>query len=527
MPEENTNTPVIASQMQDGTVILTGEEAVSAYFDRLLAAYDPDEHAATAYLHLDQTTADLDQETVDSCAEDAQTNIDSALKINRLIKKYINSDNIIGLVVQSISNNINTDYRLVYDNIAQDKIRPTILKRAQRVINDFNKQIDVENLISEAIIETFCGGSYISLLQKAKSNWTISNLPLGVAEISGYMYNGRPVVLINIDQLKSALSKTMIKNGRNYLFYANTEAEINACYPKEVYDAYKNRYKYAKLDPAYTGVVRVNNYGCKYGLSPIFRSLSPMIALRTFQDADVACAKATGKKIVHQVLRKELLGPTGDRSGIVHAKAAHKALVEAWQNNTVVYTSAPTVEKIVYVEPTATSQSSKINEYRNMVLTSLGISFLANNDGKLTAASANISIQQLMRQINAISRSVEKMLENFYETVLVDAGIDITYRPSIKIIDSEMLSMDLRIDLAKTLYNVLGASRDTAFSTLGLNLDDERAKRESENEANLSDVFTPYPTSYVLSGDDQGGRPASSDDANKQQEDKARNNGDA
>ena len=111
------------------------------------------------------------------------------------------------------------------------------------------------------------------------------------------------------------------------------------------------------------------------------------------------------------------------------------------------------------------------------------------------------------------------MLENFYETVLADAGIDITYRPSIKIIDSEMLSMDLRIDLAKTLYNVLGASRDTAFSTLGLNLDDERAKRESENEANLSDVFTPYPTSYVLSGDDQGGRPASSDDANKQQED--------
>lgn len=38
MPEENTNAPVIASQMQDGTVILTGEEAVSAYFDRLLAA---------------------------------------------------------------------------------------------------------------------------------------------------------------------------------------------------------------------------------------------------------------------------------------------------------------------------------------------------------------------------------------------------------------------------------------------------------------------------------------------------------
>lgn len=517
------DTPTVATEFNDGTTIITSQEKLDAYFNKLIANYNPKEYVPTATLNETRTPNELDQATIDDYAGTAQTSLDSVLAINALIRKYINMDSIVGLVVQSIQNNINTDLRLRYDNGGRKKLRPNVLRHAQEIIDDFNKQIDVGSLIVDAILGTYCEGTYVCLLQKGGNNWTISPLPLGVSEMSGYKVNNKPVVLLNIKNLQDALKKTAVKNGRNYLFYKTTLDEIKDCYPSYVYEAAVNRYTYAKLDPEYTGVCSVNNYGRKYGLSPIFRALSPLVALHTFQDADIACAKATGKKIVHQIMRKELLGPQGTQRGIDMTIHAHSELVSAWKNPTVVYTSVPAVEKIVYVEPTATNQTDKINSYRNIVLTSLGISFLANNDGKLTAASANISIQQLMRQINSISRSVERMLEGFYRTVLADAGIDPIYIPTAEIIDSEMLSNDLKIEMARLLYTTLGASRETTFGVLGLSVNDERVKRESENSEGFNDIFTPYQTSYVLSGDGQGGRPSGSGDTNKQQEDKARN----
>ena len=262
------------------------------------------------------------------------------------------------------------------------------------------------------------------------------------------------------------------------------------------------------MDVDYTGVIRINNRGRKYGLSPIFRSLPAVIMLKRFQAADAADAKSKEKKIIHQKLRKEVMGTDYSRKGLEEMAFAHKQLCASWKNNVVLYSSPPAVESILYVEPKTTEiDKDKIYLYRNKVLSSLGVAFLTN-DGSQTASTANISLQQLLQCINKISEQVERVLENFYRTVLRENNIPEEYVPKISIIDSEMLEMDMRMELSKLLYATFGCSRETTLNMLDIDLADEKAKRMKENEDNLDEIFTPYGTSYTTSGDDNGaGRP--------------------
>lgn len=192
--------------------------------------------------------------------------------------------------------------------------------------------------------------------------------------------------------------------------------------------------------------------------------------------------------------------------------------MSAWRNSTVIVTSPPSVQEITYVEPEVTETSAEsVNLYRNKVLSSLGVAFLAS-DKSQTASTANINLSQLLKCINSISEQVDRMIEHWYRVVLETNGIGAEYIPSVTVIDSELLEMDMRMELAKMLYTTFNVSRETSFGLVGIDLEDERVKRETEDANGLSDIFTPYPTSYNTSGSEDEaspGRPADSDDPDK------------
>lgn len=123
---------------------------------------------------------------------------------------------------------------------------------------------------------------------------------------------------------------------------------------------------------------------------------------------------------------------------------------------------------------------------------------------------------------------MERVLEHFYDTLLTVNGIELSYRPSIQILDSEMLTESAKMELAKLLYTTFSCSRETAFSTIGIDIEDEIFKREKENTDGLSDIFTPYVTSFTTSTDTtdtQTGRPTdpNSSDPDKQAYDQENN----
>ena len=501
------------------TMIVTSDEKSMELLQHALAVHDPENRIYSSYLDFAGSGGcehdELKLVDIDRLGTDAQTDITKIKKINQIVRKYINTDDLIGMVVQSIDNNVNTEYHLTWKDFDGKRNKLRMLEKAKQIIEDFNDQINVRQVIRDSIETTYSEGTYICFMRNTEDGqYMIDAYPLGIAEVSGYSQGGKPIILINIAELRQALKDVMLKDKKGKaLFFDKLEDAVEASYPVEVYTAFKNRERYAKLDVDHTGTVRINNMGKKYGLTPIFRALPATIMLKGFQGADSASAKSKAKKIIHQKLRKETMGQDYTNLGLEEMAYAHQELMKAFRQSTVVYTSPPQVESILYVEPkTDDIAVDKVSLYRNKVLSSLGVAFLAN-DKSQTASTANISLKQLMRCINRISEQTERMLEGFYRVVLRDHGIPAEYAPSISIIDSEMLEMDMRMELAGLLYNTFNCSRETTLKLLDVDVDDEKAKRMQENADGLDDIFAPHLTAYTTSGNTDGdsGRPADDD----------------
>lgn len=518
MDEKDYEVTMMVSAPDKDTVIVTASEMEREKWDAqiraALSAYDPENKQYSAYLTESTSSEELTIERLDELARGLQSNLQNVQTVNSIIRNYINKDDLIGITYDAIEANVNTEFKCSYKRFPEMRNKTKQIENVRTLVEDFNDQINVRKLLRTAIPITYAEGNYIMYLRKSEENYIVDYYPLGIAEISDYTSNGRPIVLINMQNLRNALNKTMLfDRQRRPLFFQNQEEEIQANYPPEVYEAYKNNDTYAKLDVDRTGVIRVGNLNRKYGVSPIMRALKPALMLETFDTSDRTNSKARAKKIIAQTLRKELMGPQYDRTGYKEMAMAHDNLMRAWRQSTVVVTTPPYVEGIEYVEPsTQLTNIDNINYYRNREMAALGISFL-NTDGTQTVSTANISLDQLMKNINKITEQLEDVIYHWYLVLLQDNNIDIQYCPDISINTTEMMSMDMKRTVANFLFNTLNCSYDTAYSLMGYSVEDERDKRERENEADYTNIFASRETSYNSSGGSSSGGSGSSEDS--------------
>lgn len=495
------------------------EKIANSYILSAIEKYDPSNSNYSVYLK-DTSTNDenLTLASVAEMAKDAQSDINKVIKINDTVRQQININYIIGRVVEAIEDNINSEYRVSY-NTVEGRNKKKILDRAKALVSDFFTNIDIENFIRKAISTTYFEGNFITCLRKTGTHYYIDSYPLGVAIISDYELNGNPVILIDIKALENRIKKTMVKTRKNKaLFFEKTEDEIKTNYPPEVYEAYKNKEKYAKLDVETTRVMRVNNLNRKYGVTPIFKSLTSIVMLNTFDLTNQTISKSKAKRIIVQHLSDSL--PLGNKA-FAEMSYAHDNFMQAWKQPTVIVTTPPSVKEVKYIEPKAeTTNTDLILLYQNRALTALGIGFLAN-EKSLSGSIANINLQQLMLTINKISKQLETLLREFCIKILDDNGISKEFAPSISVLDSEQMDYDLKLSLAGLMYSTLNCSLKTTLEILGFNSEDEFIRRQNENEQGYSETFTPRGTSFTFSGD--SGRPADSKDLDKQLDDKTNN----
>lgn len=505
--------------------ILTSEERAKHWMEEALQSFDPTNKQYSVYLN-EQSGEDpkLTIEDIKRLARNAQSDLNKILKINSLVRQEINEDDIIGKVYEAVVSNLNANVRISFDNLPQ-KYTKKKKDEAEKLIKRFHKETNINHILSSSIPTVYTEGNCIKYLREKNGHYVVDTYPLGVAIVSDYNVNGNPYILIDIRELTSRLQKTTIKGRKNKpLFFNSIVDEIKNNYPPEVYQAYIDKEHYAKLDIQRCGVNRFCNMNRKYGLTPVFKALKPNLMLDTFDEADKINAKAKAKKIIHQVLRSELLGTEGNRKGLEEMAYAHENLVKAFRNPTVLYTSPPFVEKIEYVEPKVEmSNVDSINQYRSRVTSALGISFL-NTDGKQTVSTANISIKQLMKTINKIAEQEEKILEQWYCLILQENDIPLEYCPTPHILDAELLEFEMRKDLSELLFSKYNCSYSTAYELVGMDVRDEIEKRKQEKELGYEDILSVHPTSYNSSGDsadsdNKGGRPSGSDDESKQEYD--------
>ena len=523
---------IIRSKTSDGTEVVTSADAITdKWLVNAVAGYDATNQKYSAYLKDGTSSSDkLTPEYIDELAENTQSDLKKVQIINSIVRKEINKDGIVGKTVECVTANINTETKVSYDNEITGRNKSKQLQQVKDFISTFNKTINTKRLIRNSIPTTFVEGNYICYLRHEDNKYKVDYYPLGVCEISDYDVNGDPVVLFNIKELRGRLQKIYRKNKKNKaLFFKNMEDEVKANYPQEVYDAFVAKEDYAKLDVKYTGVIRINNLNRKYGLTPIFRAFKDMLMLDTFDNADRVNSKAKAKKIIHQKLRKEVMGTELNKKGFEDMAYAHDNFMAAFKQSTVVVTTPPTVESITYVEPKIELTAiDTVNNYRSRVLAALGIGFLMDS-GSQSVSTADISVTQLLRTINMISEQLEDILQKWYKQVLIDNHLPVEYCPTIKVIDSEALDFEMRKDLASTLYTIFNGSMSTSLELLGIDVNDEKEKRIKENDENYEEIFKCRQTAYTSSGrgeitetNNKGGRPADSKNKAKQSYDKTR-----
>ena len=523
---------IIRSKTSDGTEVVTSAEAITdKWLANAVAGYDATNQKYSAYLKDGNSSSDkLTPEYIDELADGTQSDLKKIQVINNIVRKEINKDGIVGKTVECVTSNINTKTKISYDNEITGRNKTKQLQQVKDFISAFNKTINTKRLIRTSIPTTFVEGNYICYLRHEDNKYKVDYYPLGVCEISDYDVNGDPVVLFNIKELRSRLQKVYKKTKKNKaLFFQNIEDEVKANYPKEVYDAFVAKEEYAKLDVRYSGVIRINNLNRKYGLTPIFRAFKDILMLDTFDNSDRVNSKAKAKKIIHQKLRKEVMGTELNKKGFEDMSYAHENLMSAWKQPTVVVTTPPTVESITYVEPKIElTDINTVNNYRSRVLAALGIGFLMDS-GSQSVSTADISVTQLLRTINMISEQLEDILQKWYRQILIDNDLPVEYCPTIQVIDSEALDFDMRKDLASTLYTIFNGSMSTSLELLGIDVNDEKEKRIKENDENYEEIFKCRQTAYTSSGrgeitetNNKGGRPADSKNQAKQSYDQTR-----
>ena len=501
----------------DNTIIVTAfnEEDVDSWLEKA-KKHDSENRRYSVYLNeIGGNKATITKDWIDDMAINPQNNLKKIIEINDVINQYVNKNWIIGCYVDIISKNVNSRYRLSYNQDIEPKNMKK-LSKAKTIISDFNKKINIESLIKNSIPTVVREGNYCFQIRtddKSKGNgYAYSFYPLSVVLVSDYDINGEPVLLLDMTKLKSKLSKAYIKLKKNHkaMFFKAIEDEIKNNYPIEVYKAYKDNEQYAKLDYHFTGIIRINNQNKKYGLSPIFRALDSVRMLEQFDDTDEVNAKAKAKKIIVQLLRKEIMGLDYKNDATTEMIYAHNNFMNAFKQKTVAVTAPAWVEDVKYIEPTATvTNKDTVENYTLRALSTLGINFLMGTSS--TGASiATIALEQLMKSINSISEQLERVLERIYKNILIQNNIDEKFAPKITIIDSELMEQSMKQDLAKLLYTTFNVSYDTCLDILGIDVNDEKNKRAKENSESLENIFTPRATTYNSSGntdENEGGRP--------------------
>lgn len=480
-------------------------------FEQASYNFTTDKHMIDKILQNEENQYTTSMDELNQLAQNTQNDINKITKINSLIKYYTNKDDLVGKTVEVVSNNINSKYKLDYPSLPDNNKKALKIKeKADRIISNFIENVGLSKQIRKECISTFLQGTYFTYMRgNNDGTYGITAYPLGLCQISDYVQDGEPLIYIDMQKLKSAIqsSQQKYRNIKSSFIKFNTsvEDEIKNNYPPEVYQAYLDKSNMAFLDPKRTGIHKINDNGDGlYGLSPIFKALPSLLMLETIEKVDRDLVLMKNKSIIHQVLRKELMGKDFEKTqNFKEMNYAHTELVKAMAQKTVLLTTPAYVEKLEVIQnKTDLTDPIVTASYRNKILNSLGISFIAN-DSKSSFNSVEISVKELLRMINRIVEQFQDTLNKYIKTLCIENGIDIAYAPKIIIEKTELMDLDDLLKYVDTLYSKLGLSYSTIIEMLGLDYNTEVRRRKEENEQNIdTEVFIPHTNSFTSNSND-------------------------
>lgn len=475
-------------------------------------------------------------EKINDLSKNPQNNLNKILEINAIAEYYANKNDIVGNIYKTLNNNVNTNYSISFPCgfTKAKKKEEKMIGELKQIIKEFNTKTNLEAIIVEAVVSTYMQGNYNMVLRGEKGKgYIIVKYPMQLIEMTPLSIDKNPILSFNVATLRSYLTGSLDKfrncKSIDKNIMKSMEEQIKRDYPKEVYKAFEAKDNYALLDSSRTGMIRINNMGKMYGVTPILNVMESLLMLETIDNVDRKNVMGKAKKLYVQRTVKELA--TKDdadmKSYMKEMQYAHASLCKAMQSDCAIYTGMPFVEGVDLVEPKidVTDYDTK-NGYRNRVLNGLGIGYLTN-ETKSGSNTVKMNYEEILKTINTIVRQIEVTINRFYKAITIENGFPVEYAPTIDIQDTKMLDLESKLKLADTVFSKVGLSYQTTLETLGYNVEEEKRRREEENKKDYESIFIPHANSYTSNSNelldevnDNGSK--KSDNIDKSLEDKER-----
>ena len=148
---ENFEVTYASKTDDDETIVLTSTEIAEKWLSEALKKYDPTNRQYSAILNDKSSQNTVTQDVLDTLAKNPQNDVAKIKQINSIVKYYINSDDIIGKVAETIETNVNTESRLSYNSFSNQRNKSKTLEKAKDIIAEFNKGIDLKGFIRKSI----------------------------------------------------------------------------------------------------------------------------------------------------------------------------------------------------------------------------------------------------------------------------------------------------------------------------------------------------------------------------------------
>lgn len=380
-------------------------------------------------------------------------------------------------------------------------------KRIKKVIDNYNKRIDINQLIKDFIYELALTGNLACYDRDGKR---VDIYPINIIKPVPLIVNNKQLISYKID-LTSSIMET---------FGKEIDKNIEKAYPEEVVAAMKKGSDKAILNPEYSYFAKINASQYEpYGLSVILPAFEDLAHKSLLKEAE----KATANDIIDKIMLIQI----GDKDN-----KPTRYLIEQYTSlldNLVgsVRLTVPYYVDAKYIEPeTSVFESEKYVEVDTDILNTLGISLsLIRGESGGNYSEGIINFSGLVRTIQNIQAPICKILEGLYEQELKRHGIKAENAPSVKFADV-VIDKEAKLNLVKELFTTAGLPYRVLYEEFGYDFDAVKLIREDENKEKIEDVFAvrALPFSGEKGGPNEGGAPQKS--LTQRKSDKTQSNND-
>lgn len=342
-------------------------------------------------------------------------------------------------------------------------------KKVKKVIDDFNKRIDIQTVLKDILFELSLTGNCAGYNRDGRR---IDIYPITQVEVSPLIKNNKPVLIYLNENLDDSTDMEEL------------EKYLDSAYPPEVSKGIKNNESKIILDHNNTFFLKMNSsryepYGVTF-LLPAFDELAHKTMLKEAE-------KSTATAIIEKILR---IG-VGDKDHPPTQKEIdfYSELITGKKGALKI--TVPYFVDAKWIEPDSSIFGvEKYEQVDKDLLSALGITLTLIRGGNGGNYSDGlISIAGLIKTIESMRKGIPAIIEDWYRNELIRNGISETLTPTVKLAKVE-IDNSARIELVQWLFQTAGLPYEVLYDEFGYDYTHIKLMREQENEENVEEIFT-------------------------------------